>query len=710
MKRLFKAAGVLCAVVAVCFVSSCAKESLGSEINTNMDPYAISFTEGINTMATRATEVAFEAGDEISVTAYSGGSEYATNKRYTYSASLFSSDDPIIYPQGDEDGLSYRAVYPYVELSADKEVEFTIKTDQSLDSNYTLSDLMSASLYATTDEVPKLQFQHMLTKMVFKITDADIDLNGAAATVCSSTSITYALGNSTYEITDDVEDVTMVSDDGSSFKAIILPQSYAVGDKFGVITVGGESYELYFNTATTLSAGVQYSYSLTISDGEVTFDDATIEDWSEYESDDDYEETSQIYVSSVDEFNAIDLSSLAEGEVIVWKNGTYDSQSIDIEGDGTSSKPIRLRAETPGEVIFTGSSSLILDGTYIEVSGFWWKNPNLANGTHLVYFSKGSQYCKVSNCAISGYDLSIGSSTAGEEESKWVSMYGYDNTLDSCTIVDKKNEGCTVVVWFEGDNVTPRHTISNNYFERSTTIYNGSAINGQETIRIGTSTYSMSDGGCLVEGNHFYQCHGEQAECISNKSGDNTYRNNLFEETKSSLTLRHGNGCLVEYNYFEGGGESSTGGIRIIGEDHIVRYNYLSNVSATGNRAGITLMKGNENTALSGYSQVKNAAVYGNTLVSCTVGLQVNYDGNDYGAIGTTISDNTVYAPSSSYTYVSYSSVSGDDITWSGNTFGTSGKFSGLSFDVTSNLAEPTYPTDEMQAIRDGAGCSWTVE
>ena len=64
------------------------------------------------------------------------------------------------------------------------------------------------------------------------------------------------------------------------------------------------------------------------------------------------------------------------------------------------------------------------------------------------------------------------------------------------------------------DGIVPHHVIRDNYFTRPYTHYdeNGSAINGQETIRIGTSGYSMSEAGCTVSGNHFYQCHGERAE------------------------------------------------------------------------------------------------------------------------------------------------------------------------------------------------------
>ena len=90
-------------------------------------------------------------------------------------------------------------------------------------------------------------------------------------------------------------------------------------------------------------------------------------------------------------------------------------------------------------------------------------------------------------------------------------------------------------------------------------------VNGGETIRIGTSANSMESSRTIVENNTFKNCDGE-IEIISNKSANNIFRNNLFLESKGSLTLRHGNNTLVEGNVFLGNNVSKTGGIRVINE------------------------------------------------------------------------------------------------------------------------------------------------
>ena len=45
------------------------------------------------------------------------------------------------------------------------------------------------------------------------------------------------------------------------------------------------------------------------------------------------------------------------GDTIVMKNGTWTDQSISLRADGTAEQAIVLMAETPGEVILTGSST-----------------------------------------------------------------------------------------------------------------------------------------------------------------------------------------------------------------------------------------------------------------------------------------------------------------------------------------------------------------
>ena len=414
------------------------------------------------------------------------------------------------------------------------------------------------------------------------------------------------------------------------------------------------------------------------------------------------------YVSSAAELKA--LGTLEAGDVVVWRDGTYDGETVALKGAGTAENPVVLRAETPGGVCFTGTSRLTIEGVCVEASGFRWRDPEPVKGKSVVTFAKGSTGCKLDDCAITGDATAEDAAT----DTKWVSLYGTENTVCNCTFRDKRNIGCLLVVWLETD-IVPRHTISCNRFERPATLRDagGKAINGQETIRIGTSDFSMQTAACIVEGNYFYHCHGEQAEIISNKSCGNLYRGNLFVESQGSLTMRHGNGCTASGNYFIGNGMEGTGGIRLIGEDHVVEDNFLAGLAGTGYRSAICLVRGQQSPALSGYWQVKNARVRRNTIVDCKYAFNVNYasSGSDQvmPVVSTLIEENVVSLSSSSSYAVFCTTTPVPGIEWKDNTI-YGGRQSGVSLPTVAQAPILPDMPQAADAIRESAGCSWKTE
>ncbi len=148
-------------------------------------------------------------------------------------------------------------------------------------------------------------------------------------------------------------------------------------------------------------------------------------------------------------------------------------------------------------------------------------------------------------------------------------MFGQHNQLSNCSIQGKKTKGQRLLY----GSVKKTRAIT----ELRTLFWRASVTRkktGGETIRLDDSSNSMRSANCIIENNLFEHCDGE-TECISNKSCDNIYRSNTFREVQGTLTLRHGNRCLVENNIFFGNKRNQTGGIRIIGEDHRILNNYL---------------------------------------------------------------------------------------------------------------------------------------
>jgi poly(beta-D-mannuronate) lyase len=99
---------------------------------------------------------------------------------------------------------------------------------------------------------------------------------------------------------------------------------------------------------------------------------------------------------------------------------------------------------------------------------------------------------------------------------------------------------------------------------------------------------------------------------------------------------------------FQGNHRKQTGGIRVIGEDHVVEGNYLSGLEGDEARSAICLQNAIENSPLHGYFQVKRAIIRNNTVLDCNRSITIGYGDEDVKAtlppIDTEFSGNYVVA------------------------------------------------------------------
>ncbi len=412
----------------------------------------------------------------------------------------------------------------------------------------------------------------------------------------------------------------------------------------------------------------------------------------------------KVTVSDEASFKAA-LKEIVPGDVIIWKNGTYENLALKLTAEGSEGSPITLRAETPGGVVFTGLSSIQLKGSYLAAEGFAFKKLDTSVKNPILTAAKGSSCCRFSDILIDGTG-----SKASEIDSKWVNLYGLRHEVSNCSFIDKRNMGCLFVVWMEAD-IIPEHRILNNYFTRPYTHYddNGKARNGQEAIRIGTSDFSLNPANCLVKGNHFYRCHGERAEIISNKSCGNLYEGNLFEEGDGTLTLRHGNDCIVKGNYFYSGGKSEVGGVRIIGERHTVENNVFLELTGSGYKSALCVVRGESNAALNGYWTVKDAVVKDNIFIDCRCGIVVNYSGRDSQDTppqSVKFQGNTLVSGKSYMIPVQVIDTPSENLSWENNLI-YGGSLKGVSLDKATQKPETKDYSETLSEIRDKAGKRW---
>jgi poly(beta-D-mannuronate) lyase len=303
-------------------------------------------------------------------------------------------------------------------------------------------------------------------------------------------------------------------------------------------------------------------------------------------------------------------SDLQAGDEVVLANGVWTDFEILFKAKGTEEAPVTLRAETPGKVILSGLSNLRLAGEYLLVSGLVFKDGYTPTGEVISFRGNKDDiayHSRVTEVVIDNF-----SNPEKFEQDKWVVMYGQYNRFDHSNLVGKKNAGVTMAVRLNTEESQQNHhRIDHNYFGPRPIL----GSNGGETLRIGTSHYSLTDSFTTIENNYFDRCNGE-VEIISNKSGKNKILNNVFFESKGTLTLRHGNGNLVEGNVFFGNGVDHTGGIRVINRDQIIRNNYMEGLTGYRFGSGFTIMNGVPNSTINRYHQVDNALIENNTLVN----------------------------------------------------------------------------------------------
>lgn len=314
------------------------------------------------------------------------------------------------------------------------------------------------------------------------------------------------------------------------------------------------------------------------------------------------------------------VAAAAPGDEIIIDDDVWQDATVRIVGNGSETAPIRVHPVTPGGIEITGESRVRIGGSHLVVSGLNMRN--IHDVSDWLQFRKDSKslaaHCRVTDCVFAedaDFDPGI--------ESRWIGIYGEHNEFDHCRVEGKKSRGTSLVVWLK-EGLVAQHHVHHNFFGFRPVL----GRNGGETIRVGDSKTSSLNASCVFEENVFERCNGE-AECISNKSCENVYRRNLFREVQGTLSLRHGHRCLIEKNVFAGEHLKHTGGIRIIGEDQVVRDNYLADLGGTDARGAIVLQNGIADSPASGYSPVRRALIQGNHVIRCRETLVIGYADKD---------------------------------------------------------------------------------
>lgn len=354
------------------------------------------------------------------------------------------------------------------------------------------------------------------------------------------------------------------------------------------------------------------------------------------------------WVTTAEEFNALPV--LNAGDRVVLQDGTYGALDTtlvsSIADDATAqTNPVLIYAQSPGGVQVLLPSAISLEGSGIVLAGldFGAGSGMIDNGSTdpaaIIRTEPDSRYITLSN-------LRFKNCTAGDDYGSWLSICGFNHTIEYCSFEGKDDPVANATVVFRrnldeaGPTVPRNHVLRRCYFGPRQV---SATDNGYETIRIGDSGSQIYQLSVTIEENVFYRSiwrddgeSGNDTEIISNKSAGNIIRNNTFLESFGQITLRHGDYVTVEGNWIFGGGAYANGGIeivstnvhqsgvRVIGQDHIVRNNYFKNLRGIGLRAALCVMAGfsdfddgDGTTGDNRYEAAHNAQILGNRFADC---------------------------------------------------------------------------------------------
>lgn len=365
-------------------------------------------------------------------------------------------------------------------------------------------------------------------------------------------------------------------------------------------------------------------------------------------------------VKTQDQYRSVS-KSLKPGDRVILANGVWQDFEILFHGIGTKKKAITLTAEKKGKVIISGQSNLSIYGEYLVVSGLVFKDGYTPTSA-VVSFRKSKEqlanHSRVTEVVIDNF-----SNPERFETDHWVTVYGKHNRFDHNHLEGKRNKGVTMAVRLNSEaSRNNHHRIDHNYFGPRPIL----GSNGGETLRIGTSHYSLTDSYTVIENNYFDRCDGE-LEIISSKSGNNVFRGNVFFESRGTLTMRHGNDTLVEDNVFFGNGVDHTGGIRLINKRQTIRNNYMEGLAGYRFGGALVIMNGVPNSPINRYHQVEDSVIANNSLVNSShIQLAAGSDQERSAIpITTEFKNNLIYNKDSQDIFTIYDDISG--ITFTGN-------------------------------------------
>ena len=230
---------------------------------------------------TRATDTAFEEGDQIGLHIVIPQGAYLNNEKYTYTNGALVGAKENVWYTDERLEANVLAYYPYSATATYKAegYTFTVAADQN-NGGYAASDLLVASTISKpTKEAVVLPFKHALSKVVINI-DSELDeeiKDVMFADVYGSAVVNLAEGTST--VNGQKGTIKAAKVDADTWTLITVPQAEATPRI--LVVVGDKQYTFDIEAATDFGAGKMATANLTLTKELIGAEfSAEITDWT----------------------------------------------------------------------------------------------------------------------------------------------------------------------------------------------------------------------------------------------------------------------------------------------------------------------------------------------------------------------------------------------------------------------------------------------
>ena len=282
MKEIANIKHIVLSACVLLLLEACSPE--GGSNNTIPPTSAEKLPISINaTMSTRATDKAFEEGDNIGLFVVNRNADgsasklqvtgnYVDNCKFTYHSGTWSPTNSL-YWKDETTHADFYLYYPYTaNLSNVDAMPWSIKADQSKAENYKASDLLvgQSNFVAPSKATIPIEAKHLTSLMTITLvagsgfTEASLSTANISIQIhLLKTHATVNLANGVMTATGEETTIIPLKENGK-YKALVIPQTVSDGNLI-TVTVDGEEHRLSkTENFKVFETGKSYQFTVTL--------------------------------------------------------------------------------------------------------------------------------------------------------------------------------------------------------------------------------------------------------------------------------------------------------------------------------------------------------------------------------------------------------------------------------------------------------------